>query len=228
MSALTPLLVSKAKVLLFGPQALAFHESGFQRLRDVIISSQSFEWVLNALEELPTHWEDLARAVPKLRHTSGGRLLYDLNVGLRSGEITKGAFPLPNLLLTPLVVTAQLLQYTSFIEGARLSSEKQQELQESFSHSTEAVGLCTGLLSALAVSSSGTEEELQRYGSVAIRLAMVIGALVDAQDTLVDNDGDSRSFSITWNTAEAGTKVEEILGSFLEVWLYKGYEVTLC
>jgi len=221
MSALIPSLVSKTKVLLFGSQALAFDESSFQRLGGAIISSQSFEWVLNTLEELPKHWEDLVEAVPKLKHTSGGSLLYGMNLRLKTGEITKGSFPLPNLLLTPLVVIAQLLQYTNFVEGARLSSKKQQDLQEAFSHSTEAVGLCTGLLSALAVSSSGTEEELQRFGSVAIRLAMVIGALVDAQDTLADNDGDSRSFSITWNTPEAGTKVEEILESFPEVWLCK-------
>jgi hypothetical protein len=52
----------------------------------------------------------------------------------------------------------------------------------SYKNCTETLGLCTGLLSAVAVSSSVNKTQLHNYGAVAIRLAMTFGALVNTED----------------------------------------------
>ena len=68
------------------------------------------------------------------------------------------------------------------------------------------------------MSSSANQAQLQRYGAVAVRLAMVIGALVDIKDTETEPDGEWKSFSVAWSSAEAGTEMVRLLKDFPEVW----------
>ena len=62
------------------------------------------------------------------------------------------------------------------------------------SENIETIGFCTGILSAIAVSCSRSQEDLQRHGSAAIRLAMLIGAYVDAQN----EDAAFESVAVAW------------------------------
>ena len=91
------------------------------------------------------------------------------------------------------------------------------DLHGSNKQNTETLGFCTGLLGAIAVSSSATQAQFQHYGAVAIRLAMLIGALVDAQDKSEDLYGESKSFSAAWNSPECGAEMTRILERFPEV-----------
>jgi hypothetical protein len=74
-------------------------------------------------------------------------------------------------LLTPLVVLFHLAQYQQSVElGIHGHSSGDDDLPQSCRRSTEALGLCTGLLSAAAVASSSSGAELQHYAAVAVRL----------------------------------------------------------
>jgi hypothetical protein len=44
------------------------------------------------------------------------------------------------------------------------------------------LGFYAGLLAALAVASASNRQEFHKYGAVAVRLAMLVGALIDAQE----------------------------------------------
>lgn len=210
-------LVSGTNVLLFGSQALAFNEESFRHLRSTLLDSPDNRWSLDIIAKLPGYWDPLSKSVSKLQHFPGAKLLQELNDWLKTGEVTQASFPLPNILLTPLVVITQLTQYSRFLELAQPDCPEPRDLHASFKHNAETVGLCTGLLSALAVSSSGNQAQLQHYGAVAVRLAMLIGALVDAQDTSADLQGESKSFSVAWNSLESGLEVTAILQRFPEV-----------
>jgi hypothetical protein len=60
------------------------------------------------------------------------------------------------------------------------------------------VGFRYGTLAAIVVASFPSVSQLDQYGRVAIRLAMLIGAIVDAVDH-TSALGDAVSYSVSWN-----------------------------
>jgi acyl transferase domain-containing protein/nucleoside-diphosphate-sugar epimerase/SAM-dependent methyltransferase/acyl carrier protein len=209
--------VPGTKVLLFGPQALGLDAESASQLRQTVLSTPGLSWVLETITELPGHWESLAEAVPSLQPFPGAELLQDLANWLKTGHFSQASFPLPNVLLTPLVVVTHLAQYLKFLELIQPDSPECRDLHASFQRDAETLGLCSGLLSAAALSCSTDQVQLQHYGAVAVRLAMMVGALVDAQDVSVDGQGGSKSFSVAWNSPESGVQMTEILKTFPEV-----------
>ncbi|KAJ5131411.1 Type I Iterative Polyketide synthase (PKS) [Penicillium bovifimosum] len=131
-----------------------------------------------------------------------------LDEWFRTGRFPDRSFPLPNILLTPLVVIAQLTQYWEYrsIVGANHAAN-------------ETLGLCTGLLTAVVASSSTNPSQLQKYGGVAIRLAMAIGAVVDAQDTTEDDTGRWSSLSVAWNSTDRQEDLLKILERHPEAYI---------
>ncbi len=208
---------SRRKVLLFGSQALSLDEKFARKLQSVLLSSPAFSWALEAIADLPQQWAQICTAVPSVQKIPGINLLEDLKCWSETGRFKQASFPLPNLILTPLVVITHLTQYTLFLEQHRAGNLDDHELHASFRDSAETLGLCTGLLSAAAVSSSADLEQLQHYASVAVRLAMIVGAVVDAHDASTDTDGAAKSFSVAWHNPEFGYEIARVLKSFPEV-----------
>lgn len=204
-------------ILLFGPQALSFHEDSFSQLRSTLLDTPSHRWIIDTIIELPGYWNSLSHALPRLQPTPGAKLLEDLNDWLRKDTFTQASFPLPNILLTPLVVITHLTQYSRYLELVQPDSVEINDLNASFEQNVETLGFCTGLLSAIAVSSSANQGQLRQFGAVAVRLAMLIGALVDAQEISADLHGESMSFSVAWNSAQSGAEMTRILKRFPEV-----------
>lgn len=202
-------------ILLFGSQALSFQKHHFDELRATIFDEPENHWVINALSELPTYWETFEEKFPKLQAVPGKKLLQDLNDALKNGIFAHIPSKLPNILLSPLVVMMQLTQYTSYLK-IKHAGEEQQDLYAAHSPNTETLGYCTGLLSALAVSSATDKTQFQRYGAVAARLALLIAGLVDAQD-VVGEYKNSTAFATVWNSQEAKMEMENILQQFPEV-----------
>ena len=206
---------SGLNVLLFGPQALTSSEETLKTLRTALTESESCQWILDTISELPGRWKGLVTRFPQLQEIPGEKLLGELRGWLETGVDDDATLQLPNILLTPLVVLTQLTQYSRYLQ---LSFPSPQDLQAAFVHrNVETVGFCTGLLSAAVVSSSSNQDEFERYGAVALRLAMLIGGLVDAQDVSDRLHGRSKSFATTWNSPAAADEMERILDCFPEV-----------
>lgn len=205
------------KVFLFGPQALAFDINSFKKLRNHLYEALGNRWALDSISELPNAWGALVKSVPTLQHWNGEQLLQDLGQALQTGNISESLFPLPNILLCPLTVIAQLTQYSATLRAAVPDLADTDELPESITDSTETLGLCIGILSAFAVGYSSSLAELQYYSAVAVRLAMLAGALSDAEESLPDSDGSAMSFSVSWKGAGSIASVNEVLERFPDV-----------
>ena len=210
---------SGLNVLLFGPQALTSSEESLKTLRTALTESESCQWILNTISELPSRWKGLVAKFPQLQEIPGEKLLTELRGWLETGVDDDATLQLPNILLTPLVVLTQLTQYSRYLQlSFPIPSEHAQDLQAAFvNRNVETVGFCTGLLSAAVVSSSSNQAEFERFGAVALRLAMLIGGLVDAQDASDRLHGRSKSFATAWNSPAAADEMERILDCFPEV-----------
>jgi hypothetical protein len=86
-------------------------------------------------------------------------------------------------------------------------NKAKENLSALLNHKIETLGLCTGLLSAAAISSSVNRAQLQKYGAVVICMAMAIEAFVDEKYVL---DGEWTSLSVGWSSTEAGGQMPRI------------------
>lgn len=210
---------SDITVLLFGPQALSFNQESLLTLRTTLEELEDCQWILDTISELPSCWRTLISRFPKLQEIPGEKLLKDFDNWFRTGIVDQANLQLPNILLTPLVVLTQLAQFSRYLLLSLSNAPSQTpDLHTAFARrNVETVGFCTGLLSASVVSSSSDQASFRKYGAVAVRLAMLIGALVDAQDSSDRLHGRSKSFAAAWKSPEAASDLAGILDCFPEV-----------
>ncbi|ROW06285.1 hypothetical protein VPNG_08052 [Cytospora leucostoma] len=200
--------ITSDEFLVFGPQFLAFDRTAAADLRAHLLGDESMSWALQSLQGLASYWDKLESAIPELNESRGREALGNLNDWLNTGELGAVEFPLPNILLTPLVVILHLAQYQK-LQSSTISSK----------HIRETLGLCTGLLSAAAISCSENEEQLQEHGAVAVRLAMLLGAIVDSKDASLGPEMRAKSFSVAWTASGMRTELRSILDAFPEAYI---------
>ena len=196
----------ESTVLLFGSQAVSFDDQDLKRVRSAILGHdpneehhvQPSSWLLDTIRNLHDDWIRIEEAgIP--RGSAGGegrqdqdgppieKLIEWINTGRSPWAGTESTMPrlIPNSILGPLVVINHLVEYSQFasVTWARDggASERKWVLP---SENIETIGFCTGILSAIAVSCSRSQGDLQRHGSAAIRLAMLIGTFIDVQNNL--------------------------------------------
>jgi acyl transferase domain-containing protein/thioester reductase-like protein/SAM-dependent methyltransferase/acyl carrier protein len=220
----------ESTVLLFGPQALSFNRQ-FEKLRHSLSGEAGGQhWILDTVADLPRYWDALTEKIPKIKGAiQGKKHLTDLDSWLRrtpfEDDKLEGQEYLPNLVLTPLVVLTQLTQYWRYLElnhqlhGDGAKSDLQADLlarqKNGETNKVQTLGFCTGLFSAFAVASAKNQDEFEKYGAVAVRLAMLVGALVDAQEAWNKElgHGPSKSYATAWRNPNQGQELRRILDS---------------
>jgi hypothetical protein len=214
MSESTPQIELKAKAFVFGSQDLSFNAVSFKNLHSQLHSQQ---WAVDVLASLPDLWDKLSTSGLLVQQSDSRHLLDNLNSWIASGKAPEAAFPLPNILLSPLVVICQLIDYLNFIQSGIPGLRDEDDFSKTFPEDMETLGLCIGTLSAFAVACSSNMADIQANGGVAIRLAMLIGATVDAEDDSREPERKSMSFSALSGGSESGESFTSALDSFTDV-----------
>ncbi|KIA75723.1 polyketide synthase [Aspergillus ustus] len=207
-------------LLVFGPQSLTFDKRALARLRDEINSSSHRTWIQETLAGLPTYWSALCDALPDIPTLlpEADHHLNQLSRVLDHGLEDSSSSSLPNILLTPLVVLTHLIEYSRYL------TTQDTQPQSLSNTSTSAIGFCTGLLATYAIASTedaNTPSAISHYGTVALRLATLIGALVDAEESRQQQQSNSSgsssrsttSHTVGWSTPEQEAKLHEIVKS---------------
>ncbi|KAK3381180.1 polyketide synthase [Podospora didyma] len=164
---------TQQQLLLFGPQALSFGAESLQTLRQVLREADDCKWMLDVVSELPARWNELAKQFPKLDKIPGQQLLNDLKRWFQGDDWDKASSQLPNILLTPLVVLTQLTQFSRYLLSEAHGGGIDDLFKALAKRHVETVGLCTGLLSASAVSSASDAATFQKYGAVAAYISVL-------------------------------------------------------
>ncbi|KAF5848114.1 hypothetical protein GGP41_005505 [Bipolaris sorokiniana] len=216
------LSTSNPVVALFGPLSPSLSQSNLTTLRGTILSSPRYAWVDQVLASLPSDYQSLVTKCPELHSKASEAQIVDLAAWLKTGHLALGGEQLPNSILAPLVVIAQLVQYGAFLDSQNAIQE--QPIVE------ETVGFCIGLLSALAVSLSPqcTTTEFAQNAGVAVRLAMLAGCIVDQQQ-LQDLRGPSNTFSVAWKRVDSRDnhkELDDILAKFPDAYISVAYDTT--
>ncbi|KAK7958256.1 polyketide synthase [Apiospora saccharicola] len=202
-------------VLVFGPQALSFDIHCLKRLRSAVSRRPDRAWILDAIDGLPKCWETFADAFPKFKTHDGLRQLQHLHdwFANRAESTDLAADSLPNLLLSPLVVVSQIVDLLEHTDG--VSAAPQEGVFELQPVTIATIGLCTGILGALAVALSKNTSSLRDYAARSIRIAMLIGGVVDTQGRQA-LAGQWKALATAWSTAGTQEVMKRVLTSFPE------------
>lgn len=195
-------------LLLFGSQALSFNTDAFKELCSNLQSTSEQQWILEAIVSFPECWNAFVKQFPKYDVVERAHdLLNDMNEWFQIGSMesafmipapgsTKSNLRLPNLVLSPLVVITHLVEYMKFLD-----------INPGQSPFLGTLGFCTGVLSAFTVAVSKDRNEVRKYGAKALRLAMLIGGMVDAQEVL-DASGPATALATAWSSGNPSGKEE--------------------
>lgn len=198
-------------VLLFGSQALTFLDDSLDRLRSAILSSPDHRWMKDVIQELPQTLSTYAISAPALRNPKTQQPFTGLVDWLNTGSLAVNTEALPNVILAPLTVLVQLTQYTQYLE---LTSAFTADGDSVGNHTQiHTLGFCTGLLASFVVSCSQSKSDLAKYGAVAVRLAALVGAIVDANNST----SNTLSFSTSWHTRDQRQDLNNIIDRYPEV-----------
>ena len=210
---------SDFSAFIFGPQAMSFGVEDFRALRARLVKKDRHRWALNAVATLPEEWRTVSKSVMILHQYDGAKLLGDLNQWLETGQVPQSAFPLQNVLLSPLVIIDHITSYVDFIQAAVPGPGLQDDdaILSLAKTSLETLGLSLGTLAAFAVSSSSTLSELWKNAAVALRLAILVGSVADAEDLSHSFEERAMSLSAFWKSEKLHSDMLSILSTAPDV-----------
>lgn len=179
--------MTATKLLIFGPKSSSYDWAYLNHVRLRVIDDSRNKWILEQVRELGTLLQSIQEHITILKLAECRTWLQFLLRWFETGD-AEGVqvSELPNVVAVSLVVIGQLTEYTWYSGQVRDDQDELGQNVLELEPDTETAGFCIGMLSAIAVACSSTWAQLHRNGSAAIRLAMVIGAVVDAQEAEVN------------------------------------------
>ncbi|AEO68597.1 uncharacterized protein THITE_2079455 [Thermothielavioides terrestris NRRL 8126] len=215
-------------LLLFGPQFLTLNADVLHDIRSKVRGTPDQEWIVTTISSLPDCWNTFVTAYPQYAVIENATQMlaalaewFQTEPPAGSSE-TKSAFwpgfdaTLPNLVLSPLVVIAHLTEYMAFLDL--------QQQQPQANRDPAVLGFCTGLFSAFVAALAGKDRDAVReHGETAVRLAMLVGGIVDAQGVL-DSSGPARALATSWASGSGLEALERILNRFPESYVSVAYD----
>ncbi|CBX99433.1 predicted protein [Plenodomus lingam JN3] len=203
---------------LFGSLSLSFDAAAFAQVRSAVLEDDKHAWLVDVVRQLPQTLESILLEVASLHESShvAREQLADLHGAVMGGRPLDMALPLPNSVLIPLVVIDQLSQYASFAREIGVQRGSRRDDWPRSNRDTQSLGLCTGILSAIAVSTARSWAEFQQNGAAAVRLGLLIGLVVDSQDAALGG-GRWRSLSVAWSGKQGEEELQGILVDYEEV-----------
>jgi hypothetical protein len=170
--------------------------------------------MIDVLDELPAHYRTAAETghLPSLNAIPGERELRELDRWFRCDDLSTAKFPLSYTQLAPLLMMTHFVQYGQYLKltKAKLGCKRENVGAEGSSAVVEIVGFCIGLLSGVVVSAARNQEQLRRLGAVALRLAILLGALGDVQE----KEEAYTSLATAWRTADIEEQLDKILDQY--------------
>ena len=215
-------------VFLFGGHVLSQSKQSLDNLIRHLMDGPNANWIADTVADLPRYWDALNSKIPVVAGAvPGPRLLAELNSWLREGLESHNLQEdeeLPNIVVGPLMVAIQLNQYWRYLEFQKLNGlagdvDLQAEVvfhhtqKQLGSRKVKTLGFCAGLIGALAVSSSSNRSDFEKYGAVAVRMGMLIGAIIDAGEKW-DRDlgkGGSMSYATAWRGPKQAEDMDRII-----------------
>ncbi|XXH00815.1 hypothetical protein Hte_007166 [Hypoxylon texense] len=228
----TPLNTRKAKSFVFGGHIGPQSKKSLEKHVRQILKGPNAKWMLDTLADMPRYWEAVIEKIPEMAGTmQGAQLLADLESWLRNGTAADDSIApdaeIPDIWIGFMMIAIELDQYWRYLEFRfnGLVDDPQAELvqqhQSTGSDKVETVGFCAGMIAAVAVASSHNRQEFEKYGAAALRIGVMMAALVGACEEWSKSlgKGGSVSLATAWRTPKQGQDMTRIVASMPDAYV---------
>ncbi|KAF2973312.1 hypothetical protein GQX73_g379 [Xylaria multiplex] len=200
---------------IFGPQTTIPESQQLNLIRGKLLGFPELESFAAAIEGIDTLWPGLVEFDSRLQLLQGPSLLRSLAKWITTGNLVlpevfgTSASTIPNVLLTPLTLIFHGVELFTYISMRKSTPEN---CHQNLLPSGHTRGLCCGLLAATSLSVSRDTDDLVCNLTVALRLAVIIGAYVDLDDGFPGWKW--TSYAIRWKHTEDEDDVMAGIGKF--------------
>ena len=200
--------MAASSLLLFGPVSPKPTPTDLARLRTSIEERADLKFMRGLIKGLPSLWPVIVQACPQLSSIAGSEQLEQLNQSLTSGTLLD-TDALSNLIAAPLTIISQI---------SEVLSQDRDRTDASFPRLKNVQGFCLGFLTAAAFASSRDPTDFRHYASVAVRLAVCIGAVVDLDEASHDDpSGRHSSIAVRWKASTGKYDLTKVLKDYPQV-----------
>lgn len=177
-------------ILAFGPQIGSFNKLLVDSVRCGVSNGPRF--FTQAVADLPIYWDALISKNPEIEQVLPGRkILEDLNCILKDG-LHEERRRTHNTICGPMAYIAHIAQHWQYLQMGKEGQDQSSDPQESWiarhkDNETASLGFCGGLMAAYVVASSHNMHQLQQHAVIGLRLVMLMGVMIDADEALNGN-----------------------------------------
>lgn len=202
--------VGDALSVLFGPQGTVTAKS-MEETRELLHDNPDLYFLLETISELQDLWPVIQDVWPRLDRLSAQKKLASLSDFFQGGPPPTLSGPINNILLSPLTVISQIIEFWKLSHGFDNRPSKESQLRD-------VQGFCLGFLTATTVSCSTNETQFKSLAPKAVRLALCMGALVDL-DALTSSNGHdyASAIAVRWKSPTQMEHFKDILKLFPSV-----------
>ena len=204
-------------LVVFGPQIGVPDSLYLDWIRRHLLEIPDTAPLVDSIVQLQTFWDSTVREHPALRHVPGRVLIDPLCQWIQNGIFLPNE--IPNIVLAPLTLLTHVIEYLAYLREVGTAGNHTKLLQddEDDDENSAYLGLCIGMLSAATIRSSTTKSEVIRRTAVAVRIAVLIGATVDADGRFATPATEWRSFLAQATTQLDEASLQPILVGYPEV-----------
>ncbi|KAL9020402.1 MAG: hypothetical protein Q9185_002376 [Variospora sp. 1 TL-2023] len=202
--------MAASSLLLFGPVSPKPTPTYLARLRTSIEERTDLKFMRGLIKGLPSLWPVIVQACPQLSSIAGSEQLEQLDQFLTSGTLLD-TDALSNLIVAPLTIISQI---------SEVLSQDRDRKDASFPRLENVQGFCLGFLTAAAFASSRDPTDFRHYASVAVRLAVCIGAVVDLDEASHDDPfGRHSSIAVRWKASTGKDDLTKVLKDYPQAYI---------
>jgi len=183
-------------------------------IRTVLQQQPSLAPICHTLQGLKSLWKTLVNQDPALESVNGLVTATQLSEWITGTISSKELQDNGSLTRMPLTILAHISQYIAYI---RQAEESHEAIIESVALGGGVQGFCVGLLSALAVASAETENDIGSLAATSVRLAFCVGAYFDLDCLRHGQNSQTTSIAVHWKAPTTLEDVENLIGKYPNV-----------
>ncbi|KAL8636935.1 MAG: hypothetical protein Q9228_005733 [Teloschistes exilis] len=186
-----------SSLLLFGPVSQPPTKERLVELQQSLREDPNLKFLTDEIRTLPSLLPHLQEALPEVDPITGADELATLHV------LTGSPFPRAswtrNIVLAPLTIISQIVDFWH--------SRRGEAEHMSFPGTDNVQGFCLGFLTATALAISRSPSDFRQSASIALRLAVCIGSVIDLRESPFHN----YTFTVRWKSDLGKEAFEAIL-----------------
>ena len=186
------------------------------QLRNALQHQKCLKPIAKAFQELPLLWRALSSQDPTLNSIAGQAAADHLKQWITGNDVAQIAEDIDNITRMPLTTTAQIVDYISYLRD-RDEPLGHESVLKSVAAGGGVQGFCIGLLSALAVASGKTEDDVGRFAADSVRLAFCVGVYVDLDRHTNGGDFKASTLAIRWKSPTILEDIQRLLSRYPDV-----------